>query len=302
MTDTLTPAAMAAFDLSADPYPDLPVIPPEGLRDGDVLMMLGEGWVPVYKDYELPISWLIRVMDGGSYSHSAMVSIVAGEPRVWDHSQDWKLGPVSLHDGIKKHRWCHVYRMTKHGESVGSQRYPAAPIVEVLNAHRGDPYDKALLLMAGIVAVISRMPKDPDLRDKMRLALEVAVAAINWLVDNKDIRAGMLVCTAVTGMAYWQARNEAPHDYALEADIQRRRQPGGDDPEWQQTMADLKKALRRVWPDLPAELETYRRTLASNAHWVEIGGPLLPVNLVSPSDLEFSRTLEPPVGRLEIPK
>lgn len=306
MKDELTPEVMAAFDLTGDPYPDLPIIPPEDLRDGDVLMMLGKGWSTVYehdgKEYKLPVSWLIRVLDGGAYSHSAMVSIVDGEPKVWDHSQDWKLGPVSLHHGIKDHRWCHVYRMTKHGEAVGSQRYPAGPVVDVLKAHMDDPYDKALLLMAGIVAIISRMPEDPGLRERLRLALEVAVAAINWLVDHKDIRAGMLVCTAVTGLSFWQPLNKEPHDYALEADLQRRRQPGGDDPKWEQTIAELQKALGRVWPDLPAELATYRQTLASNAHWVDIGGPLLPVNLVSPSDLEFSRTLQPPVGRLEIPK
>lgn len=306
MNDRLTPAVIEAFDLASDPYADLPVIEPGDLRDGDVLMMLGEGWVTVYehhgRKYKLPVSWLIRVLDGGAYSHSAMVSIVDGEPKVWDHSQDWQLGPVSLRDGIRKHRWCHVYRMTKHGAGVGSHRYPAAPIVDALQAHAGDPYDKALLLMAGVVAVISRMPEEARLREVLRLALEIAVAAINWLADHKDIRAGMLVCTAVTGMAFWQARNEVPHDYALQADMQRRRQPEPVDPKWERTIADLKQALGRVWPELPAELEIYRQTLASNAQWVDIGGPLLPVNLVSPSDLEFSRTLMPPVGRLEIPK
>jgi hypothetical protein len=156
--------------------------------------------------------------------------------------------------------------------------------------------------MAGVVAVISRAPEQAHLREALRLALEVVVAAINWLVDHKDIRAGMLVCTAVTGMSYWQARNELAHDYALEADIQRRRHPELADPKWERTIANLQKALSRVWSDFPAELETYRQTLASNADWVDIGGPLLPVNLVSPSDLEFSRTLQSPVGRLEIPK
>lgn len=303
MTDQkLTPELIERFDLNSDPYPDLPVIPPEDLKDGDVLMMLGEGWVPVYKDYKLPIPWLIRVLDGGAYSHSAMVTLIDGEPKVWDHSKDWALGPVPLEKALKDHKWCHVYRMTKHGEHVGSHRYPAAPIVKVLGAHEGDPYDKVLLLMAGIVAVISRMPEDPDLREALRVALELAVAAINWLVDHKDIRVGMLICTAVTGTSYWEAVNEVPNDYALEADIQRRRRPGSMDPKWEETIKDLEKALGRVWPDLPAELETYQQTLASNAHWVDIGGPELPVNLVSPSDLEFSRTLKPPVAKLEIPK
>jgi hypothetical protein len=289
-----------AFDLHSDPYPDLPIIAPGALQDGDVLMMLGRGWVPVAKRIRLPVSWLIRVLDGGAYSHCAIVTIVDGEPRVWDHSDEWALSPVSLEKGIREHRWCHVYRLSKHGEHVGSRRYPAAPIVGVLNAHRGDPYDKRLLLMAGIVAVVSRMPESPVLREAVRRGLDAAVVAINWLLDHKDIRAEMLICTAVTGTAYWQAVNDVPRDYALEADIQRRGRPGGD-AAWERTIAKLEEALGRVWPDLPAELEHYQRTLAGNAHWVEIGSPLLPVNLVSPSDLEFSRTLER-VGRLEIPR
>ena len=32
------------LDLGPDPYPTLPLIPPEALRDGDVLMMLGQGF------------------------------------------------------------------------------------------------------------------------------------------------------------------------------------------------------------------------------------------------------------------
>lgn len=296
----LTEEMIESFELRADPYPDLPVIPPNELHDGDVLMMLGQGWVPVTKWISLPVSWLIRVLDGGSYSHSAMVSIVDAEPRVWDHSHDWALGPVSLEKGIREHRWCHVYRLTKHGEHVGSRRYPAEAIVDVLNAHRGDPYDKVLLLMAGVVAVVSRMPENRALREAVRAGLDAAVVAINWLLDHKDIRAQMLICTAVTGTSYWQAVNEVPRDYALEADIQRRGHPGGD-AAWERTIAKLREALGRVWPELPAELDQYQRTLASNAHWVEIGGSLLPVNLVSPSDLEFSRTLER-VGRLEIPR
>jgi len=301
MTDpVITEEVIESFDLGPDPYPDLPVIPPGDLEDGDVLMMLGRGWVPVAKGIRLPVSWLIRALDGGAYSHSAMVSIVDGEPRVWDHSDDWALAPVSLEKGIRRHRWCHVYRLTKHGEHVGSHRYPAAPIVDVLNAHRGDPYDKVLLLMAGVVAVVSRMPENPALRETARVLLDGAVVAINWLLDHKDIRTEMLICTAVTGTSYWQAVNEVPRDYSLEADIQRRGGRGGDEA-WERTIAKLREALGRVWPDLPAELDQYRRTLASNAHWVEIGSPLLPVNLVSPSDLEFSRTLER-VGRLEIPR
>ena len=294
-----TPELFAQFDLGSDPYPDLPVIPPEKLRDGDVLMMLGEGCAYI-GPIPVPVSWLIRALDGGAYSHSAVVSLIGGEPHVWDHSKNWALGPVSLHDGIKDHKWCHVYRLYKHGEHAGSTRYPRAPLVKVLNDHEGDPYDKMLLLMAGVVAVISRMPEDALVREAVRIGMEAVVFAINWYVDHHDIRSGMLVCTAVTGLSYWSAFNEVPHDYALEVDIQRHHAGRGDE-DWDRIIAKVKEVLTRVWPGFPDDLERFEQTLTSNAHWVEAGGPLLPVNLVSPSDLEFSRTLER-IGRLEIPR
>lgn len=299
-----TAALIRELDLGPDPYPNLPVIPPEALRDGDVLMMLGQGYSRIGR-FNLPVSWLIRALDGGAYSHSAVVSIIGGEPKVWDHSDDWLLGPVSLHDGIKKHAWCHVYRLFKHDEHAGSARYPCAPIVKVLNERAGDRYDTKLLLMAAVVAVVSRMPADPKVREAARAALDVAVLLINWYLDHHDIRSSMLICTAVTGLSYWSALNQVPHDYALEVDIQRRR--AGDDhdhdhgnEDWDTTIAKVREVLTRVWPDFPDDLARFQQTRASNAHWVEVGGRLLPVNLVSPSDLECSRTLER-VGRLAIP-
>ena len=298
-----TAALIRALDLGPDPYPDLPVIPPEALRDGDVLMMLGQGYSRV-GPFDLPVSWLIRALDGGAYSHSAVVSIVGGEPKVWDHSDDWLLGPVNLHDGIKEHAWCHVYRLFKHDEHVGSARYPCAPIVQVLSERVGDRYDTKLLLMAAVVAVVSRMPANPMVREAARVALEAVVLVINWYLDRRDIRSGMLICTAVTAFCYWSALNATPHDYALEVDMQR---PRAGDPhghgreDWDGTIAAVQKTLARVWPDFPDDLARLQRARASNAHWVDVGGPLLPVNLVSPADLEFSRTLEP-IGRLAIPQ
>jgi len=295
----LTAEHIALFDLGPDPYPDLPVMAPKKLRDGDVLMMLGEGWTDI-GPVRLPVSWMIRALDGGAYSHSAMVTIIDREPRVWDHSDEWALSPVSLEKAIRGHKWCHVYRLSKHGEQVGSDRYPPAPIVKVLQEHKGDPYDKVLLLMAGVVAVISRMPQNPELREAIRLGLEGLIFTIKWLLDNHDIRKGMLICTAVTGMSYWGALNTVPHDYALEVDIQRRQGDAGDE-DWQETIEELKQVLARMWPDFPDAVEQLERTMSGNAAWVEVGGPLLPVNMVSPSDLEFSWTLQR-VGRLEILK
>jgi len=280
-----------------DPYPDLRVMDPQELRDGDVLMMLGMG------DFHgIPISWLIRFLDGGAYSHSAMVTLEDGKPMVWDHSKEWKLAPVSYEEGVGNHYWAHVYRLRKHGEAVGSERYPALPIVKVLDRHRGDPYEINFLILAGVIGVISQMPKDEDVRRLVKWVLFRLAELISVLIDSSDIKHDMLICTSVTGLAYWEALNTIPNDYALRADLDRHR--GDDDPkdeDWDAAVEALMTQLRRIYNNLDEQIAARQEALRSgNSSWVDVGGPRLPANLVSPADLEFSNVLER-VGKLEIP-
>jgi hypothetical protein len=299
--EALTEEMLAAYELVSEPYPDLRTMDPSELNDGDVLMMAGYGWSKISEHICLPVSWLIRMLDGGSYSHATIVTIEDGEPLAWDHGGEaLELHPGPLDAALKGHLWCHVYRMCKNGEHLGSDRYPAQPVVTALDAHQGDKYDIGLLVLAGIVTVISRMPTDPEIRALARRGLVLLVAALEWYIEHKDVRGGMLICCAVPGLAYWQALNELPHDYALQADLERHHVGDGDE-EWQAQIDQIKDLLTKIWPDVPQQISDYQKLLAANAEWVDIGGTSLPVNFVSPMDLETSHTLER-VGRLEIPK
>lgn len=299
--ETLTEEMLAGHALDSEPYPDLRTMDPSELKDGDVLMLAGYGWSQINRYIRLPVSWLIRVLDGGSYSHATIVTLREGEPLAWNHGGEaLELSPGPLDAALKHHLWCHVYRMCKNGEHLGSDRYPPQPLVNALDAHRGDKYDIGLLVLAGIVAVISRMPKDPDLRALARKGLILLVAALEWYIEHKDVRGGMLICCAVPGLCYWEAQNEIPHDYALEADLERH-QVGDGDEEWQALVTRIRALLAEIWPDAPEQISAYQQTLAANAQWVDIGGASLPVNFVSPLDLETSHTLER-VGRLVIPQ
>lgn len=301
----ITEAECAELLISGDdPYPDLPLLAPGDLRDGDVLMMLGVGYSKIGPVW-LPVSWMIRYLDGGAYSHSAMVSLIDGVPHVWDHSEGWVLHPVPLDAAIAEHAWCHVYRLNKHDETVGSKRYPAPPLVKAVESHEGDHYDIYRLVIAGIITVLSSMPGDPEMRDLARRALIMLTKILTELWEQKKFDSGMLVCTAVAGLSYWNADNGKPHDYALEADLERRRQqlataPSGD-AKWDKAVADMRELLNKVYGDFNDQLANYKHQLqAGNSDWVDIGSPVLPATLVSPSDLEFSRTLHA-VGHLAIP-
>jgi hypothetical protein len=289
----------------ADPYPDLPTIPESELRDGDVLLMLGEGW-PKIHGIPLPVSWLIRLLDGGAYSHAAVVSWEGAPraPRVWDHSAAWRLGPVPVARAIAEHAYCHVYRFEKGGEPLDGPDYPSRALVAALRGHANDPYDMALLLMAGVVALISRTPESETERRLLRLALTALVEVLEWVIGHADIRGRALVCTAVAGVSFWEARPVDPSKrFALEADLDRRRDtaPAVVDPDWDAVIARIRRALAQLWPSFEAELAARQAALDANARWVEIGSVDLPVNLVAPSDLELSRTLRR-VAKLAVPK
>jgi hypothetical protein len=287
-----------------DPYPELPLMQPDELRDGDVLMMFSTARTQI-GPVKLPVSWLIRYLDGGAYSHSAVVTIKDGVPKVWDHSAGWVLHPVPLDHGIADHEWCHVYRLDKHDETVGSRRYPAHPLVHVLGLREGDPYDIYRLVFSGIITVLSARPSDPRMRDLARRALIMLTRILTELWEQKKFDDRMLVCTAVAGLSYWTADNGTPHDYALEANLERRRRQhaaaADGDADWDEAVAAMRDLLNKVYGDFDAQVQRHQRELwGGNADWVEIGSAALPATLVSPSDLEFSRTLRR-VGHLAIP-
>jgi hypothetical protein len=201
---------------------------------------------------------------------------------------------VPVDDALRNHAWCHVYRFEKEGQGLDSERFPRARVPEALRPHAGEAYDMKLLVFAGIVALLSRMPEDVLVRRLVRMTLNAVIRALEWYLDHKDIREHAFVCTGVPGISFWQALEATPHDYALEVDVERRRRQAAplSDPEWEETMERLRRVLARVYPDLPDELRAWRKTVfESNATWVPVGSRELPVNLVSPSDLEFSRTL-----------
>ncbi len=287
------------LSLGGDPYPDLPTIPPRDLRNGDVLLMLGEGW-PKIHGIPIPISWLIRKLDGGAYSHAALVTWENGEPCAWDHSMDWKLGPVRLADALKEHQYCHVYRFEKNGEPLDGPDYPSGPAVTALRRHGNDAYDTYLLVLAGVVAVLSRMPESATLRFALRMALNALVELLEWLI-GEDIRRPALVCTGVVGVTFWEALFRTDNAYAIEVDLERRRlAPLARDPKWEEVLSRIRRLLARIWPDFEKQWSAYQAALASNQKWVPVGGPGLPVNLVAPSDLEHSRTLRR-TAKLAIP-
>jgi hypothetical protein len=277
---------------------------PDELRDGDVLMMLGVGRTKI-GPFRLPVSWFIRYLDGGAYSHSAVVSLINGVPHVWDHSEDWCLHPVALDAAVVGHAWCHVYRLHKHDETVGSKRYPAAPLVTTLESYEGDHYDIYRLVIAGIITVLSDQPGDPRMRDLARRALIMLTRLLTELWEQKKFDNKMLVCTAVPGLSYWNADNGNPHDYSLQADMERRRRrhaaASGSDAKWDEAVADMRELLNKIFDDFDSQLSNYQQQIrAGNADWVDIGSTDLPANLVTPSDLEYSRTLKA-VGHLAIP-
>ncbi|MEM6999733.1 MAG: hypothetical protein AAF529_03035 [Pseudomonadota bacterium] len=268
---------------SAEPY-DLPTLAANALQDGDVLMMRGNA----------NISTLIQKLDGGSYSHAAMFSWTDGAPCVWDHSNKLVMGPVPLEKGIHGSRWVHVYRFEKDGHPLGSDAFPSAPVIKALSVHKGAPYDEHLLMLAGVVALAAHMPKRGVQRMLLRELLNRLLKALDWYLDRHQLNENTLICTAVPALAFWGAEHsQQNHAYALEVDLARRSPAILDDELLRAVIAEIRDRFLSSRPELSLA------GAPATERWVAAGGGAMPVNLLSPSDLEFSRTLQR-VGRLTV--
>src|SRR5437879_259528 len=113
----------------------MPKISVQELQDGDVLLYHGTAL----------ISRLIRLFDGGSYSHAAIIHK--------GHITE------ALGSGITQNtvaastartKYVEIYRFIKQGQRLGSNEYPTHPLDQAISSFEAEPqryaYEQILLL------------------------------------------------------------------------------------------------------------------------------------------------------------
>ena len=203
MQATQAPPSTSAFF-----PPALPRITRAQLLAGDVLLSCGQE----------ALSILIKRLDGGDYSHSA----------VWDGA----FAIDAAHDGFKKNRlqddidkqwYLDAYRWHSPPPptDLGDPGYPYQPVTArsdaIVAAKTKFAYDE--LFMAAVVIAVSKQPDDKWLRRAARLLLS---RVQQWVHDHITSKPGVVAMTCAESVAV--SFDEAdPPTYELKVEIDQSR-------------------------------------------------------------------------------
>jgi hypothetical protein len=307
----VAPLQGAAVQRTSGPTGTLGQLPPikkSDLRPGDVLLSCGSE----------ALSELIRRIDGGDYSHSAMWD---GQFAVDATGSGLKRRELEKDEDVQwfidAYRW---HEPPETGPVLGSPKYPTQPVLDEIDEiyeHGADfAYDG--LLLAALVIWVSNRPADKWLRAAARILLSRFEA---WFLKRirKPGKTAM-VCSETVARSFDQA--EQPPNYAIEIivdgsrdsaaitdavrDVDARSAGGLQTPTRVTSYEDVKRRygeilLAGMTPAERARLldfaEQNARTRRGPAETIEVGAKGLPPECVTPHDLQRSPNLKP-IGRL----
>jgi hypothetical protein len=265
------------------------------LLPGDVLLSRGLG----------DISDLICGVDGGSYSHAAL----------WDGERAIEATLGGVHANPIEHsllslRYVDVYRFHRQGSWLGTEGWPAEPVVEQARSFVGGRFAYAELLMAAMVVALGR----PTAPAAMKLALSRLGGHAGHYYASKLFPASALgdakVSTEIVAAAYSGARSTPAQTYALDVRLRgwtdepapagvRARAHAALEADYRDLALQWRLRLRAGAPELADVIERLAQTgeAASRRALGRIGERGLPACCATPRDLETSPSLEC-MGRL----
>jgi len=288
---------------------NLPPITKSDLHPGDVLLSCGTE----------ALSELIRRIDGGDYSHSAMWD---GECAVDATSKGLKRRTLEEDEDVQwyidAYRW---HEPPENGPILGSRHYPDGPVLKVIKdlVRMGPGFAYDALILAALVIWISDTPSDKWLRRAARLLLS---RAEDWVLKRirKPGKTAM-VCSETVARSFDQA--EQPPNYSIEIIVDGSRDSaaiadairdaddsagglGVQTPTSVTSYDDVKRRygqiiLSGLTPEERGRLldfaEKNARTRRGPPETIEVGETGLPPECVTPHDLQRSPNLKV-LGRL----
>lgn len=166
------------------------------LRAGDVIMSLGD-------DFD---SWLIRLIDGGQYSHA---SLFDGKELVEAVSDGVKTDSVA--SLLEDQKLVDVYRFySDDGEELGSADWPPGPLVTRSHEYLGQRFAYYQLGLLFLLVPIRMVMLPLFLEKFLRTKLEQAVDLLN---DLADADRKLMVCSELVYRCFYEA--DPPKKYGL---------------------------------------------------------------------------------------
>lgn len=248
---------------------------------------------------------IILALDQGDYTHSS----------IWDghYVIEALLTGVQINDSLEltlsNQALVDVYRAEFSGHVVGSDGWPAEPVLDAARAFEGYGYGYTKLVLAGLVLLTSEIPEDPIIEAAVRIFTSAAIAELEKWFEKKN----SMICSEVVAQAYYDGQSDPQHKYGLPVIVGDHHHIQLDPLQHRQMLADaaadsddtlrqfheLRSKLAELYP---SEKLTRLSALAQTSRpFTVIGGsPELSAAFVTPGDLQRSPALKL-VGTLKQP-
>lgn len=259
------------------------------VKAGDVLLSYGDGW----------ISDVIRLVDGGLYSHAAFFdggSIVEAGLR----------GVVStpLEREVVAQKYVDVYRFkSDNNMNFSFPDWPVGPVVQRARYYleKGTKYADNQLYLVGVLILIRKLPYNRVEKAVLRAVIDMVFKLFKRIFEGKETKS--VVCSELVYRSFYEAIPEkkygltikgtlAPITVRLDSIVENESLESYPlDEELNQMIEQAEQMYWKINPELaPSKHEIHSLLKAGN--------PLVSAEMVSPHDLQLSPNLEL-IGRIK---
>ncbi|MCL9780718.1 hypothetical protein M9194_04610 [Vibrio sp. S4M6] len=176
------------------------------VQAGDVLLSYGgdRSW----------ISWLIKQIDGGDYSHAAFFD---GECIIQAGGPDTGVHAVSLQDQVDSQEYVDVYRFkSDSGIPFSQPDWPVSPVIDRARSYLGKDYATNQLYLVGVLIVLRKMPITHIGKKFTRTIISGMYILLNKLLAKKT---KAVVCSELVYRAFYEAPPEMKYGLTIKGVI-----------------------------------------------------------------------------------
>lgn len=259
------------------------------VKAGDVLLSYGEGW----------ISDVIRLVDGGLYSHAAFFN---GE----SITEAGLRGVVStpLENEVMAQKYVDVYRFKSDNDmNFSSPDWPVEPVIDRAKYYleKGTKYADNQLYLVGVLIVIRKLPHNRVEKAVLRAVIDMVFKLFKRILEGKETKS--VVCSELVYRSFYEAIPEKKYGLTIKGTLaplsvrlgslveNESLEPYPVDEELNEM---LEKAEQMYWKINPG-LEASKNEIN---YLLKAGNPLVSAEMVSPHDLQISPNLEL-IGRIK---
>lgn len=261
------------------------------VKAGDVLLSYGDGW----------ISDVIRLVDGGDYSHAALFD---GNDIVEAGLRGVVMTP--LEKEVDAQKYVDVYRFkSDSGSPFSLPDWPVKPVTQRAHYYfdKGTKYADNQLYLVGLLIAVRKLPYSRVEKAVLRAVLAMIFKLFKRIFEGKETNS--VVCSELVYRSFYEAIPKkkyglaisgtlAPLKASLDSLVENEAvEADSHDDDIEKTVNQIEQMYWEIKPELAASKDEIHYLLKA-------GNPLVAAEMVSPHDLQLSPNLEK-LGRLRKP-